>query len=325
VQYGVQKVAGYDPNADSDAIRKATKGFGTNDSLLISTLVPLSVLQRDAVAHNYMTRFGKVLVDVLDSESSSWFKMGLHGIATGPLAWDVELIHQALAGIGTNEILLTEILLGRTPADLHLLSAAYHHKYGRQLIDKVRADLSGKIERMFLMALNANPPPDSVPVNPVDVEMDVDNLYKAAQGKAGTNEIAFCEIIINRSRTHLSAIIAAYAKKYRSLTKVIKSEFSGTMRAGLLHIVEGAKPKRDMQGIWRDAKLIDKAMVGMGTRDIQLVWRIVRAQWDPARMVAIRDAYKRRTNKDLEARVASETSGSYKKLMVALVTGQVKK
>lgn len=47
------------------------------------------------------------------------------------------------------------------------------------------------------------------------------------------------------------------------------------MKTALLHIVEGAKPKRDGQGVWRDAKLIDKAMVGFGTRDNELVWRYV--------------------------------------------------
>jgi annexin A7/11 len=47
------------------------------------------------------------------------------------------------------------------------------------------------------------------------------------------------------------------------------------MRVAFLHIIEGAKPKRDGQGIWRDAKLIDKAMVGFGTKDTELVYRFV--------------------------------------------------
>jgi hypothetical protein len=37
-------------------------------------------------------------------------------------------------------------------------------------------------------------------------------------------------------------------------------------------------------------------------------------------MRAIREAYKRRYGKTLEGRVSGETSGAYKKLMVALVT-----
>lgn len=50
-------------------------------------------------------------------------------------------------------------------------------------------------------------------------------------------------------------------------------------------------------------------------------YRIIRAHWDPKRMEAVKDAYLRRTRKSLESRVSSETSGAYKKLMVAVVNG----
>jgi annexin A7/11 len=73
--------------------------------------------------------------------------MGIHAIATGPLAWDVELANKALAGAGTNEALLTELILGRPSAELRLLLAAYRHKYGKDLMDAIRSDLSGKTER----------------------------------------------------------------------------------------------------------------------------------------------------------------------------------
>ena len=39
--------------------------------------------------------------------------------------------------------------------------------------------------------------------------------------------------------------------------------------------MHGAKSKRDGQGIWRDAKLIEKSMAGLGTRDTQLIYRFV--------------------------------------------------
>ncbi|KAF5373475.1 hypothetical protein D9615_009466 [Tricholomella constricta] len=315
---GRHMVPGYDATADVEAIRKATKGFGTNDVMLISTLVPLSAMKMEAVAQKFMMMYGKSLVEVLDSETSGHFKKGIHGLASGPLAWDVELIHSAMAGAGTNEQALTELILGRPSAEIRLLVSGYRHKYGRDLVQAVRGDLSGKTERMFTMALTANRPPDSMPVSQEAVTRDVEALYKAGQGKIGTDEMVFCDVLINRSQPHLAAVIEAYGRKYKSLTKVIKSEFSGHMRDGLKHIAEGAKPKRDRGGIWRDAKLIDKAMVGFGTRDDELVWRLVRAHWDLARMAAIRDAYHARTKKTLESRVASETSGSYKKLMVAL-------
>jgi len=314
-------VTGYEPTVDFENVRKATKGFGTNEALLISTLAPLRPLQMDVLANTFAAKTGKTLLDVLKKESSGWFGSALRGLALGPLLYDAELVHDALAGAGTNETILTEVLLARSPADLRLLSSTYSQKYRKELVDAVRGDLSGKTERMFTMALKASPPPETAPVDQQQVMRDVDALYKAAQGKIGTDEIAFCEVIVNRSQPHLTAICAAYANKYRSLTKVIKSEFSGHMRAGLLYIVEGAKPKHasDGRGVWRDAKLLEKAMAGFGTQDAVLVWRILRAQWDPARMQAIRNAYKRRFGKTLEARVAGETSGAYKKLLVTLV------
>ena len=39
--------------------------------------------------------------------------------------------------------------------------------------------------------------------------------------------------------------------------------------------MHGAKSKRDGQGIWRDAKLLEKSMAGLGTKDAQLIYRFV--------------------------------------------------
>lgn len=92
------------------------------------------------------------------------------------------------------------------------------------------------------------------------------------------------------------------------------------MEAALLFILHGVKPKRDGQGIWRDAKLLEKAMAGFGTKDTQLVYRLVRAYWNPARMEGIKDAYQRRYNKPLLNRVKGETSGAYQKLLMSIIT-----
>ena len=79
-------------------------------------------------------------------------------MALGPLAYDVELAHKALAGLGTNEILLTELILGRSAAEIKLLIKAYKDKYDKDLVSDVMSDLSGKVERssfLFFDATNA--------------------------------------------------------------------------------------------------------------------------------------------------------------------------
>lgn len=64
----------------------------------------------------------------------------------GPLGYDVELAHKALAGFGTNEMLLTELILGRSGAEIRLLIDGYRIKYGKDLVSAVKGDLSGKTE-----------------------------------------------------------------------------------------------------------------------------------------------------------------------------------
>ncbi|EEB99534.1 hypothetical protein MPER_00773, partial [Moniliophthora perniciosa FA553] len=154
--------------------------------------------------------------------------------------------------------------------------------YHRTLASAVKSDWSMKTERLYTMILANNRPPDNAPVDYALVESDVQTLYKAGQDKIGTDEIAFCEVIVNRSRPHLAAICEAYPKKHKkSLTKVIKSEFSGHMQFTLLYIVGGAKPRpkhgitSQNAGVWRDAKLLEASMKGFGTKDKQWVGRFV--------------------------------------------------
>ncbi|KAK0461732.1 uncharacterized protein EV420DRAFT_1526902 [Desarmillaria tabescens] len=287
-------IPGYNPSGDVEAIRNATKKMGTDENLVISTLAPRTSMEMIALSNAFLAKTGKTMEDTLDGETSYNFKTALHGLALGPLGCDVWLAHLAIDGAGTNEILLTELLLGRSNEELQLLIGAYQKTHHRSLVDAVRDDLSGKTKRLFTMALAASRPPDHFPVNPQQVDSDVQALYKAGTGKIGTDEvklsvidfalfltdwifqIAFFDILVNRSTPHLTALCNAYKIKYKkTLSRVIKSEFSGHSRDALLYIVKGVKEKRlgEGPGIWRDAQLLEASMKGFGTKDEQLIWR----------------------------------------------------
>jgi len=90
------------------------------------------------------------------------------------------------------------------------------------------------------------------------------------------------------------------------------------METALLHIVQGLKPNRDGKGIWRDAKYIEKTMAGLGTRHSALIYRALRAQWDPRRMELEKEAYNSKYKKTLEERIRSDTSGQFKAALVLL-------
>ena len=86
----------------------------------------------------------------------SEFSAALCALTLGPLSYDVELAHKALVGLGTNETLLMELILGRSAAEIKLLIEGYRIRYGKDLVSVVMSDLSGKIERSsfpFLIVL----------------------------------------------------------------------------------------------------------------------------------------------------------------------------
>ncbi|KAF9058608.1 hypothetical protein BDP27DRAFT_1432480 [Rhodocollybia butyracea] len=311
---------GYNPSIDIEKISKATKVEDTDELALIGIFAHLGSLPMAVLSATYEAKTGQSLDEVLKSVTSGYFAETLHGLVCGPLWYDVELLQSAIEASGKDTLFLTEILVDRTWSDRQHLSKAYQVRYGRDL--QADIDLDGKTKQMFDMILSANPPLENGPVDPLQVESDVTALYKAGQGKLGTDEIAFCEVIINRSRIHLTAVCNAYGKKYQSLTKVIKSVFSGHMQQALLFIVNGAKSKHTMgPGVWRDAKMLEKSMKGKGIRDMELVRRIIRYHWNKPRFEEIKKAYHQKYSTTLDGRISGEIGGDYMRIMVAIAKG----
>jgi len=156
-------------------------------------------------------------------------------------------------------------------------------------------------------------------VDPSQVEADVRALYDAGQGRAGTDEIAFCGIILNRSNAQIRQIAAGYKHHHRrSLISAIQSEFSEHMQHTLLYVVEGA-----LDPFVRDARLINAAMEGVGTKDERLAYRIIRAYWRGGQhhVQGVKTAYQQKYGRNLIKVVKGETSGDFEKLLVAILEG----
>lgn len=65
----------------------------------------------------YKSRYGKDLIELLKKETSGYYERTLCALALGPLEGDVSLLHEAIAGAGTKESIVTEILIGRRKPD----------------------------------------------------------------------------------------------------------------------------------------------------------------------------------------------------------------
>ncbi|KAI4765594.1 Annexin [Aureobasidium sp. EXF-3400] len=310
------QVAPMDMSRQADDLRKAMKGFGTDEKALIAILTPMDPLQAAGVRQAFAQRHRRDLIKDIESETSGYFRDGLVAMVRGPLEQDVLNANKAIKGFGTKESILNDVLLGRSNADMNAIKAHYHHVYKKSLESDVKGDLSLKTERLFDMVIAARRNEESSPVIPQQVEADVSELYRATEGsKIGCDQVAVCAILTQRSDGQLRAISQAYRQKYhRELAEVLKSNFSGHMEDALLYILLNAEDRAK-----HDAQLLEAAMSGMGTKDDLLVNRIVRIHWDKHRMSQARGAYRHFFQRDLADRIRGETRGDYEKLMVATV------
>jgi len=289
------------------------KGFGTDEKALIKHLATKDPLQINVLRQTYNYRFSKDLLKDIKGETGGAFEEGLMAIVRGPLQQDVYLLHEAMDGPGTKEKVLNDVLLGRSNADMRAIKDLYKKTYHTSLEADIKADLSMKTERHFLMVLAANRTEESAPVVPQQIDADVMELYKATEGKAGTDELLVCNILSQRNDAQIRAIAHTYQQKFtKSLESVIIKEFSGHMEAALLHQIRTGTDKA-----MRDAILLEDAMAGMGTQDSILVNRVVRVHWDKNHMQQVKGAFQSRYRTSLVKRIKGETGGDYEKLMVA--------
>jgi annexin A7/11 len=213
--YGPPQHIAWDATSDADALYKAMKGFGTDEKTLINVLATKDPLQVALLRDVYRQRHKKTLEAHVASEVSGSLEDGLLAIIRGPLMQDVHLLHRAMDGPGTKEIILSDVLLGRSNADMHAIKAAYQQAYRRSLEGDLKGDLSMKTERHFLMVVAGNRTEDSVPVNPQQTDADILEIYKATEGKTGTDELVVCDILTHRNDAQIRAIAQGYEARYR--------------------------------------------------------------------------------------------------------------
>lgn len=300
---------------DCEVIHKATKGFGTDEKALIGVLAKKDPLQIGTIHAQFDKRFMKSLVHLMEKENSGYFAKGLVEICRGPLVSDCYNLMEAMKGLGTKEVVLDDVLVGRSNADVNAIKEKYQQLFKRSLESDLRSDLSANTEQMYMMIIAAKRAEDSHPVLPHEVEQAVTDLQNNMGGFAGKNAIQVCQILTTKSDPQLKAIATAYEHRFhKSLEQTLKSAFSGHMQDALRLLVRRAVNRAEAEAI-----RLEDSMAGLGTKDELLVQRVVRCHWDRNFMAAVSVEFKKLYKRDLVKRIEGETRGDYEKLMVACV------
>lgn len=297
----------------AEALRKAMKGLGTDEDAIIRVLTNHCNFQRVEIEKTFKTMYGRDLKSDLKSEVSGKFLDIALALLEPPRLYDAQLCNGAIKGVGTDEDTLIEVLSTRSNKDILEINKLYRSTYKRELERDIQADTSGHFKRLLVSLVTGN---REEPRESPDLELakkEAGELYQAGAKKLGTDESTFNRILCLRSAEQLRETF----NQYKILTKkdiedAIKSETSGNLCDGFLAIVKSVKSPSAFF-----AERLHKSMKGAGTDDKALRRLIVtRSEVD---METIKRDFHSSYGKSLASFIDGDTSGDYKKILLALV------
>uniref|UniRef100_A0A8C9ERF8 Annexin n=1 Tax=Pavo cristatus TaxID=9049 RepID=A0A8C9ERF8_PAVCR len=310
----VKDFPGFNASQDADALYNAMKGFGSDKDAILDLITSRSNKQRVEICQAYKSQYGKDLIADLKYELTGKFERLIVSLMRPPAYSDAKEIKDAIAGIGTDEKCLIEILASRTNQEIHDLVAAYKDAYERDLEADIVGDTSGHFKKMLVVLLQGAREEDDV-VSEDLVEQDAKDLLEAGELKWGTDEAQFIYILGRRSKQHLRMVFDEYLKiSGKPIERSIRGELSGDFEKLMLAVVKCVRSTAEYF-----AERLYKAMKGLGTRDNTLIRIMVsRSEID---MLDIREVFRTKYDKSLHNMIKEDTSGEYKKALLKLCGG----
>ncbi|XP_062523216.1 annexin-B12-like [Corticium candelabrum] len=308
----IKPVANFNPEGDAEVLRKAMKGFGTDEAALIGLLTQRSNEQRQQIRGKFKLMYGKDLIRELKSELSGNLEDMILALLWPKAEYDAFSLRTAMKGAGTDEEVLIEILASRSNAEIHQIKAAYTQLYKRNLEKDCVSETSGHFKRLLVSlcqgAREENETPDMA-----KAQKEARDLYQAGEQKWGTDESRFNVILATRSYAQLQATFDEYVKiSQRDILNSLDREMSGDLRDGMKAVVKCSRSRPQYF-----AERIYKSMKGVGTDDATLIRCIVsRAEVD---LVQIKQEFLRAYHKTLYQWIKTDTSGDYRRALQAVV------
>uniref|UniRef100_A0A3B3YJ09 Annexin n=1 Tax=Poecilia mexicana TaxID=48701 RepID=A0A3B3YJ09_9TELE len=245
----------FDVVADIKAIRKACKGFGTDEQAIIDILANRSSAQRQEIKAAYFEKYDddialfkecyfqvheRDLEADIESDTSGDVRNLLMALLQGNRdeTYDVDedlaeqdataLFEAGEGRFGTDESTFSYVLASRNYLQLQATFKIYEQLSGTEILDAIDNETSGTLKKCYTALVRVAKNPQLYFAR---------RLHKAMKG-AGTDEDTLIRIIVCRSEVFdLETIKDMYLEKYDvSLKDAIRDECSGDFKRLLLAI-----------------------------------------------------------------------------------------
>ena len=269
--------------------------------------------KRVKLREEYQKKFGRDLIQDIDKYMGSDLKNTLMAMYKDPVEYDTDLLYFAMKGAGTNEQTITDVLCFRSFDRLNKIKEKFKEKYGKDLVSEIKSETSGAYQKIAMNILekerSKNTSPDLDTCKKIAEE-----IYKAGEGKLGTNDDVFIKYFCSLSGEELALVGKEYHKNYKkNLVEIVDSEFSGDEKDLLIAILYGLISPSEFF-----ARVIYKCVEGAGTSDDRMIRAVVtRAEED---MKIIKKYFKQLFNKDMIETVKKDLSGNYSRLIESLMS-----
>ena len=285
---------------------------GKEENYFIDLTLNKTNSERIKLRDDYKAKFGRDLLEDFEKNFKSDFLETLIGVFKSPAEYDADLLYKAMKGIGSDKDIITEVLCFRNPERINQIKEKFQEKYGKDLVAEIKSETSGDYQKIVLKLLEGDRTQDGK----ADVEKCsgiADELYKAGEGKIGTDESIFIKYFTSLSPNELLIVCKEYHKKYKkNMLDVIENEFNGNEKKLLTVMLYALFSPSEFF-----AKQIMESIKGIGTDDVKLIRSVItRYSID---MKKVKKYFKKMYNKELLDEVKDDVNGSYGRILEALI------
>nr|KJB73061.1 hypothetical protein B456_011G212900 [Gossypium raimondii] len=219
--------------ADAEALRKACKGWGTDEKAIISVLGHRNAVQRKQIRLAYEDLYQEDLIKRLESELSGDFEKAVYRWILDPADRDAVLANVAIKKLSPDHHVIVEISCTRSPEELLAVRRAYQARYKHSLEEDVAAHTKGDT-RKLLVALVSAFRYDGEEINTRVANSEAKILHEAVKDKEFNHE-EIIRILSTRSKMQLMATFNRYRDDHgTTITKNLEGdsgdEFLKTLR-----------------------------------------------------------------------------------------------